>query len=273
MKKDGFTLVELMAVIAIIAVLSVIIIPSLVTVNKNINSRLYNQKVDNIESAAELYASNNPDIFNGADRVYVTVYQLIEANYLEIDTKNGQGNCKSEYGKTEMGCVIDPRAEDDNGNAISGEDTVLNNKTVLIVKKNVGVTATLEDKKDIDPGSNTTLVDAICNGFPEGNKISEAQFLGYTQVGTEIKECECRREGGQVTGIVQKGTNSEVDACMIVSKKDSGDVDNWLKYGSTEANWRVLGLYWIDDDTSGPNQNKQEYGEIYPKMITSDVVQ
>ena len=48
--------------------------------------------------------------------------------------------------------------------------------------------------------------------------------------------------------------------CMIVSNKESGDVDNWLKYGSTQANWRVLGLYKIN-------------GQIYPKMITSDVVQ
>lgn len=253
MKKDGFTLVELMAVIAIIAVLSVIIIPSLVTVNKNINSRLYNQKVDNIESAAELYASNNPDIFNGADRVYVTVYQLIEANYLEIDTKNGKGSCTSAIGNTDMGCITDPRAEDENGNAISGGDTILNNKTVLIVKKNVGVTATLENKKDIDPGSNTTLVDAICNGFG-------SNFLGYAQIGSDVGECECKREGTKVVDIVKKGTDTSVDACMIVSKKESGDVDNWLKYGSTQANWRVLGLYKIS-------------GEIYPKMITSDVVQ
>lgn len=253
MKKEGFTLVELMAVIAIIAVLSVIIIPSLVTVNKNINSRLYNQKVDNIESAAELYASNNPDIFNGADRVYVTVYQLIEANYLEIDTKQGKGSCTSDIANTDMGCITDPRAEDDNKNAITGEDTILNNKTVLIVKKNVGVTATLDDKKEIDPGSNTTLVDAVCNGF--GDK-----FLGYAQVGSDIVECECVRTGTKVTDIVQKGTSTSVDACMIVSTKESGDVDNWLKYGSTQANWRVLGLYKIDS-------------EIYPKMITSDVVQ
>ena len=260
MKKDGFTLVELMAVIAIIAVLSVIIIPSLVTVNKNINSRLYNQKVDNIESAAELYASNNPDIFNGADRVYVTVYQLIEANYLEIDTKAGNGVCSTEDESTSMGCITDPRAEDDNGNAITGDNTVLNNKTVLIVKKNVGVTAKLEDTKDIDPGSNTTLVEAICSGFPVGDDIANAKFLGYAQSGNDIKPCECKRNGTNVSELVIKGTNTPVEACMIVSKNDTGDVDNWLKYGSTQANWRVLGLYKID-------------GQIYPKMITSDVVQ
>ena len=75
MKKNGFTLIELLVVIAIIAILSVVVIPSVITVNKNVNERLYNQKVENIESAAELYASNNPDIFNGADRVYVYQYQ------------------------------------------------------------------------------------------------------------------------------------------------------------------------------------------------------
>ena len=55
-------------------------------------------------------------------------------------------------------------------------------------------------------------------------------------------------------------TTGTTNICMIVSNKESGDVDNWLKYGSTQANWRVLGLYKIN-------------GQIYPKMITSDVVQ
>ena len=248
MKKDGFTLVELLAVIAIIAILSVIIIPSIVTVNQNINTRLYSQKVENIESAAELYASNNPDIFNGADRVYITVHQLIEANYLEIDTKNGQGNCTGGIQNISNGCITDPRAEDENGNAISAANTIMNNKQILVVKKNVGVTATLEGTDESYNANEMTLVQAICQGFSSG------RFLGYTDGNAQ---CECNSNS---TKVVKKGTSTEVNSCIIVSKKESGDVDNWLKYGSTQANWRVLGLYKVD-------------GMLLPKIITSDVVQ
>ena len=45
-KSNGFTLVELLVVIAIIAILSLLVVPSVITVNKNINERLYNQKTD-----------------------------------------------------------------------------------------------------------------------------------------------------------------------------------------------------------------------------------
>ena len=79
-KKNGFTLVELLVVIAIIAILSLLVVPSVITVNKNINERLYNQKTDYVERAAELFATNKEDIFNGAEEVKVYVYELLAAN-------------------------------------------------------------------------------------------------------------------------------------------------------------------------------------------------
>lgn len=252
MKKDGFTLVELMAVIAIIAVLSVVVIPSLITVNKSINDRLYKQKIDNIESAAELYASNNPDIFNGADRVYVTVYQLIDADYLEIDTKTGQGTCDASKTSHSNGCITDPRSENEYGDPIN--DNVLNDVQILLVKKNVGVTASIIEKDTSTPSNNSTLVEAVCNGFETGS------FDGYST--NSGKKCKCNTSRTSIFAVDDTGnlTTESVDVCMIVSNKESGDVDNWLKYGSTQANWRVLGLYKINDT-------------LYPKMITSDVVQ
>lgn len=265
MKKNGFTLIELLVVIAIIAILSVVVIPSVMTVNKNVNERLYNQKVENIESAAELYASNNPDIFNGADRVYVYVYQLIDASYLEIDTKYENGDCKSSDGSDisvyEKGCITDPRAEDANGNPIN--NNILNKQQVLLVKKNVGVTATIVDNRQnsVNSGS-ATLTQVICDRFKNGT------YAGMYS-STSGDSCRCSDNYGDLItykvtedadGRKVETTTGTTNICMIVSTKESGDVDNWLKYGSTQANWRVLGLYKIN-------------GQIYPKMITSDVVQ
>ena len=71
MEKQGFTLVELLVVVAIIAVLSIIIIPSVISVNKNINKRMLSEKEENIETAAQLYATKNDDIFNGNFNVWV----------------------------------------------------------------------------------------------------------------------------------------------------------------------------------------------------------
>ena len=69
-KKNGFTLVELLVVIAIIAILSLLVVPSVITVNKNINERLYNQKSDYVERAAELFATNKEDILNYLKYLY-----------------------------------------------------------------------------------------------------------------------------------------------------------------------------------------------------------
>ena len=265
MKKNGFTLIELLVVIAIIAILSVVVIPSVITVNKNVNERLYNQKVENIESAAELYASNNPDIFNGADRVYVFVYQLIDANYLEIDTKYSTGDCKSADGTDvsvyEKGCITDPRAEDVNGNPIN--NNILNKQQVLLVKKNVGVTATIVDNRQNTTNSGSaTLTQIVCDRFKNSTYLGmySSSSDGYCKCSDNYQDLVTYTVSEDASGNKVETVTGSTNICMIVSNKESGDVDNWLKYGSTQANWRVLGLYKIN-------------GQIYPKMITSDVVQ
>lgn len=249
MKKEGFTLIELLVVIAIIAILSVIIVPSVITVNKNVNERLYEQKEESIISAAELYASNNPDIFNGADKVYVYVYQLIDADYLKVDSKYGQTNCSgTDVENISKGCIIDPRTDSDS--------TIMNNKKILLTKKAVGVVGQFDDGNGDVLLDSDTLVNAVCKRF-ENNT-----FTGLS-LADASSECECvySDEAKAYTSLslvngTPLGANS---ACIIVSDADSGNVNNWLKYGSSEANWRVLGIYSVD-------------GVLYPKMITADVI-
>ncbi|MDD6271931.1 MAG: type II secretion system protein [bacterium] len=236
MNKKGFTLVELLVVIAIISVLSLLVVPSIININKNVDERLYSEKVEYIVSAAELYASNNPDIFQGSDVVEIPVYTLLEAGYLKPD-KN-VSNC--EY---KDGCIINP---------INKE--ILNDETVTVTKKSVGIVGEFkENDGTVVNSSSDTLVNKVCDGFD--NEL----FTGKYGTG-ESENCHCvgRNTNGSAVKLVDESGN-EVTSCIIVSNKDSGEVNNWLKYGSSEANWRVIGLYKVD-------------GTVSAKMITSGVV-
>ena len=59
MKKDGLTLVELLAVIAIIALLAVMITPTVISVRNNVLESTYKTRVSQIETAAKDYASDH----------------------------------------------------------------------------------------------------------------------------------------------------------------------------------------------------------------------
>ena len=248
MERKGFTLIELLVVIALIAVLSLILIPSIITVNNSINERLKAQKIDQIVSAAELYGSNNEEIFNGVSEVEVYVYELIESNYLSVDTKLNDDNCvlpsDSTVGKTTKGCMIDPV-----------DKTSMNYNKVILRKENIGVVGTYngssEGTGDIGDGSKK-IVDEICEGFKNGT------FKGQTMdTSGNIISCSCN---ASYTSLINTNTGNEVDSCLI-----SGDnVNNYLKYGSATANWRVIGLYRYNLNNTG--------NQLYPKIITSEPI-
>ena len=57
MNKKGFTLTELLVVIALISIIVLIAVPSVVSISKRINKRVYNAKIQEIVTAAELYGT------------------------------------------------------------------------------------------------------------------------------------------------------------------------------------------------------------------------
>ena len=261
MNKKGFTLTELLVVIAIIGVLSVIIIPSVVKVNKGINEREYEQRKSYIQTAAEMYATDKPDIFAGGDVAYVYVWQLLNEQYLEADAEYGDASCAIQIvNGTEtaledglsVGCVVDPRYS-----------ASLNYKQVKLTRKTVGIVAELVDDGEVgDPsGGSDALVNKICEGF------SKKLYSGAYGDPNNPQSCGCgtgKDSDGIYNSLVlydsdNKPTGTSVDYCIIKSRNANGNVDNWLKYGSSSANWRVMGLYKID-------------GEVVAKMITSGVV-
>ena len=259
MNKKGFTLTELLVVIAIIGVLSVIIIPSVVKINKSINEREYEQRRTYIESAAEMYASDKPDIFGGGDVAYVYVWQLLQENYLNPDTENDNQICSvkiDENGNlTEenvdalgIGCVSDPR-----------NSTSMNSQMVKLTRKTVGIVAELVDKKDdaVSVAENT-LVNKVCEILE--NEKSKSFIGKYGTGATDRCKCDWNADHSDVTGLIKMGSTGDVSSCILASADGSGNVDNWLKYGASSANWRVVGLYKISGEG------------VVAKIITSSVV-
>ena len=85
MNKKGFTLIEVIMVIAIIAILSLILIPNVtVLIDKN-KKKSCEKMIDNIESAAKMYVNQNKyelgfDCSGTAKEI--TLKTLVDAGYL-----------------------------------------------------------------------------------------------------------------------------------------------------------------------------------------------
>ncbi len=81
-KQKGFTLVEMLVVIAIIALLFGIGVPTYMLVTRNVKQRSYENKVSYALSKAEAWASDT-------GRTVVNIKHLIEEGYMEADNENG----------------------------------------------------------------------------------------------------------------------------------------------------------------------------------------
>ncbi len=113
--KKGFTISEVLVVIAIIGVILVIAIPSIVSIRKRSNERLLESKKDIILVAAELYAKDK----GITSDTYVYIYELVNNGYVESDVEQNTAKCTGE--NTSKGCVINPV-----------DDSSLNNKQILV---------------------------------------------------------------------------------------------------------------------------------------------
>lgn len=90
MKKNAFTLIELLAVIIILTVMGIIVIP---IVENSINSGkddLYIAQIDSIKASLKKYAIEeiNSNIKNPGDDIYLSLYQLKIAGYISTDIKD-----------------------------------------------------------------------------------------------------------------------------------------------------------------------------------------
>lgn len=92
MKKNAFTLVELLAIIIILGIIMAIIIPEVVTTVKESKERTYQTNVETIKTATESYMNlsfkNYKSQFVSPGYVIITVDELIDEGFLKTDIKN-----------------------------------------------------------------------------------------------------------------------------------------------------------------------------------------
>lgn len=94
MKKNGFTLIEIIAVIVIIGIIALITIPAVESLINNSKESLYNSQVKMIESAAKKWGLDNvndlPD--DKGDFRCINASYLVEKGYLEGKVTNPINN-------------------------------------------------------------------------------------------------------------------------------------------------------------------------------------
>lgn len=104
--KRGFTLVELIAVVAILGLIALIVYPAIGSVIRNSRESAYNDQVAVIESAAKNWSIDNASTLPDNGTVYrLSVNTLLEEGYISNDevkdprnsSKNLTGNVEIKY--------------------------------------------------------------------------------------------------------------------------------------------------------------------------------
>ena len=95
MKKNAFTLVELITVIAILAVITIIFIPNTAKILKENSTKVYKVKEKQLIESAKDYVEFDKDFVPPTDTdpvKYININTLISKNYIDKILENKTGN-------------------------------------------------------------------------------------------------------------------------------------------------------------------------------------
>lgn len=90
MRKDGFTIIEILGVLIILGLLAVISVPAVARVINNSNEELYKVQIENIKTGAKNWAVKNASILPSeeGESVTITLGQLKLSGDVVVDIKN-----------------------------------------------------------------------------------------------------------------------------------------------------------------------------------------
>ena len=108
MNKLGFTLTEILAVIVLMAVISLIAYSATNAVQKNINQKLYQTTLEEIEKGAKDYGEDNEAKITNQG-VTISIDELIKKKYIpvkKVDYNSKMGNITNAYCDNNNKCSI-----------------------------------------------------------------------------------------------------------------------------------------------------------------------
>lgn len=275
--KKGFSLTEMLVVIAIVALISVIIVPSVIMINKKVNQRMLKTKKESIITAAELFAQDNPDIFQGTNTASVFVAELIRSDYLKVESSDDEkyidctsvvvthDNSVSEEVFTN-GCIINPI-----------NNSSMNGVKVFLRRDVSGVIASIDDESltaTPEKKFNDILTNVVCEHFDEG------LLEGAAYKGEDVVRCGCAANRAKLVSATWNEetkklvlTDDEVNACIVKGNTKN----NYLRHDNRY--YRVVGLYNLansvpcqDNTYKTENPNVCALGNIVAKLITDEPV-
>ena len=169
-KRNGFTLIELMAVIIILAVIALIVTPLIIGGIKESKEKLYDTQLENIKSAAKSYMIDL-DLENDST-LTLTLDELQKAGYVKEDIKNPK------TGESFNKCLLVSVERKDNAYEYEvidteDEDCEISKNIVMILLGSVNETVTL-NKKYVEPG---VIV-----------KTTDGRELDQSRIKVEIKQ-------------------------------------------------------------------------------------
>lgn len=187
MKKDGFTLVELLAVIVIMGIVGLIVFPSITTVIKNSKEKSYNIQINLIKNATKKWIVDNND-----DLLQRDPYHLNNIN-LTLTTLKKEGYLQDEFienpktKKIMTGCVVVSYQSNKNQYEYTyedGKDTYSKKDTKE--EKRAEEMAGCDNKKGYVytylENSNNTLEKTGGNKNSEGNDIKLSEIFADTLI-------------------------------------------------------------------------------------------
>lgn len=135
MNKNGFTIIELLAVIALLAIITTIAVPAILGIQNNIQEKSLKTKFSVIEESAIMYGQDNKSEIiesensddNGNKYIVIKVSDLV-SKYLDADIEFGINGCNKENG-----CVVNP----------NNKNIFLDDYNIEIIYKNKRIYATM----------------------------------------------------------------------------------------------------------------------------------